>query len=175
MLSKVAEKHDEWVSLAIKLGSPPHLAEDVVQDMYLRLNKYSDYGKIINEDGSPNSFYIFVVLRNTLRTTIKEEEKNIPVMEFLYNQSDDEVDREKEEAFSRLMKRIQDEADTWGSYHSKLFNLYFKTNNSMRDISKGTKIGLTHIYNNLKSYREIIEDKFTEDYQDYLNKDYDKV
>lgn len=175
MLSKVAKRHDYWVGLAIKLGSPPHLAEDIVQDMYLRLDKYASPKQVLNESGEVNDFYVFVTLRNTLRMSVKSEAKNIPVSEFLYGQQDEEVDLPKEEGFSKLMKKIHDEADSWGNYHSKLFNLYFRTDNSMRDISKGTKIGLTHIYNNLKSYREIIQDKFQEDYQDYLNGDYDKI
>jgi DNA-directed RNA polymerase specialized sigma24 family protein len=175
MLSKVVEKHDEWVNLANKLGSPSHLAEDVVQEMYIRLNTYATEDKVLNADGTVNNFYVFVALRNTLRLLVKEEAKTTPVEEFLYNAVDGEVDMQKEQAFSRLMHKIQEEADTWGAYHSKLFNLYFKTDNSMRQISKGTNIGLTHIYNNLKSYRDIIVEKFAEDYEDYLNADYEQI
>lgn len=49
------------------------------------------------------------------------------------------------------------------------------TDYSMRDIANGTDIGLTHIYNNLKSYRDIIVEKLGEDYEDYLNQDYEQI
>jgi predicted DNA-binding protein YlxM (UPF0122 family) len=80
-----------------------------------------------------------------------------------------------EEAFNIFINKIRNEADSWGRYHAKLFNVYFLTDFSMRDISEGTGIGLTHIYNNLKTYKNIIKENFSEDYEDFKNQDYDKL
>jgi DNA-directed RNA polymerase specialized sigma24 family protein len=177
MLEILASRHSEWVSLAISLGCPHYLAEDVVQEVYLRLHKYSDsvYHKLIYPDNEVNTFYMFVTIRNTLRTILKGESVFVPVDEFIFEESDNEPDIEKEEAFSRIMTKIQNEANSWGAYHSKLFNLYFMTDHSMRNISDGTDIGLTHIYNNLKSYRQAIVKAIGEDYEDYLNGDYEQI
>ena len=49
------------------------------------------------------------------------------------------------------------------------------TDFSMRDIADGTGIGLTHIYNNLKIYKNIIRENYSEDYEDLKNQDYDKL
>ena len=175
MLEKIAERHDEWVELARKLGSPAHMAEDVVQECYLRLNQYTAPEKILTPDGEVNMFYMFVTVRNTLRMMAKQNSVYVPVEKWIFEEEDYDVDDSKEEAYSKLMMKIKDEANSWGPYHSKLFNLYYMTDHSMRDIAKGTDIGLTHIYNNLKSYKEIIIDKCGEDYSDYLNEDYDRI
>lgn len=177
MLEIIAKRHSEWVALAKSLGCPQHLADDVIQEVYLRLHKYSDTigNKIINPDNEVNTFYMFVTVRNTLRTILKAESQFVPVEEFIFEEAESEPNIEKEEAFTRLMTKIQNESNSWGTYHSKLFNLYFMTDHSMRNISDGTSIGLTHIYNNLKSYRQAIVKAIGEDYEDYLNGDYEQI
>ena len=177
MLEKLAERHSEWVDIVTKLGCDPFVAEDVVQEAYLRLHGYREKveSKIITPEGEVNLFYMFVTLRNLLRDTMNIENNYVGVDEFLFEESEEEADLVMEDAYNRLIKKVKEEANSWGSYHSKLFNLYFMTDYSMRDISKGTDIGLTHIYNNLKSYREIIVERLGEDYEDFLNGDYEQI
>ena len=62
------------------------------------------------------------------------------------------------------MDDIQTEVDSWGAYNSKLFNLYFKTDLSMRKIAGGTGIGLTHIFSSITKYRANIKERFTDDF-----------
>jgi|VirMetMinimDraft_7_1064189.scaffolds.fasta_scaffold01118_18 DNA-directed RNA polymerase specialized sigma24 family protein len=176
MLEILVQRHDEWVAMAIANGCPAHLAEDVVQEAYIRLHKYSPtvYHKIILPDNEVNTFYMFSVVRNTFRTLAKHESFYSNWEDF-YNWADEESDFEYEEAYQKIMDKIQIESDSWGSYHSKLFNVYFKTDFSMRDISSGTGIGVTHIHQNINKYKEIILDKFEEDFEDLKNGDYDKI
>lgn len=163
--------------MAIAVGCPKPYAEDVVQEVYIKLDKYRDNieHKLILKDKSVNSFYMFVSIRNMVRTMIKEEGTYVNYEEFYYEEANDEADMDMERAFNSLINKIKDEANTWGRYHSKLFNVYYMTDFSMRDIADGTGIGLTHIYNNLKIYKNIIRDNYSEDYEDLKNKDYDKL
>lgn len=177
MLDLLAQRHKEWVDMAIAVGCPKPYAEDVVQEVYIRLHKYSDNikDKLILKSGDVNTFYMFVTIRNMVRTMLKEEGTYVNYEEFYYEASDDEPDMEMERAFNKLINEIKEEANTWGRYHSKLFNVYYMTDFSMRDIADGTGIGLTHIYNNLKIYKNIIRENYSEDYEDLKNKDYDKL
>ena len=70
-----------------------------------------------------------------------------------------------------LMNKIENEIQTWHWYDEKLFRLYYFTDKSLRKIAKETKISLTSIYNSCKNYRQIIEDKFGEDIEDFFNKE----
>ena len=117
---------------------------------------------------------MFVSIRNMVRTMMKNEGVYVNYEEFYY-EAYEEPNPEMEEAFNRFINKIRNEADSWGRYHAKLFNVYFLTDFSMRDISEGTGIGLTHIYNNLKTYKNIIKENFSEDYEDFKNQDYDKL
>ena len=46
---------------------------------------------------------------------------------------------------------------------------------SMRDIAKETNISLISIFNSIKNYKEILNTKFSKDYQDYINNDYNGI
>jgi len=177
MLELLALRHREWVDMARAVGCPEPYAEDVVQEVYLRLYHYREniYDKLILPDDEVNTFYMFVSIRNMVRTMMKNEGVYINYEEFYYEEADGSADLHMEEAFSKLIVRMRNEANSWGRYHSKLFNVYYMTDFSMRDIADGTGISLTHIYNNLKTYKKIIIDKYKEDYEDFKNQDYDKL
>ena len=177
MLELLSLRHQEWITMARAVGCPEFYAEDVVQEVYIRLYKYRDsiYDKLILPDDEVNTFYMFVSIRNMVRTIMKSEGVYINYEEFYYEESNDNPDLDMEEAFGRLITKMRNEANSWGRYHSKLFNVYYMTDFSMRDIASGTGISLTHIYNNLKEYKKIIIDKYKEDYEDFKNQDYDKL
>ena len=166
MFEAVGKRHDEWVRMAISIGSPSSIAEDIIQEVYLRLHKYRKTAepKLIAKDGSVNMFYMFGAIRNTVRTELGKESKYIGFPEFYFEESKGEADLDFEERYQALMNEIKEEVDSWGAYNSKLFNLYFKTDLSMRKIASGTGIGLTHIYTSITKYRESIRDKFTKDF-----------
>jgi DNA-directed RNA polymerase specialized sigma24 family protein len=177
MLELLALRHKEWVDMARAVGCPEPYAEDVVQEVYIRLYNYREniYNKLILPDDEVNTFYMFVSIRNMVRTMMKNEGVYINYDEFYYEEADGLADMQMEEAFSKLIVKMRNEANSWGRYHSKLFNVYYMTDFSMRDIADGTGISLTHIYNNLKTYKKIIIDKYKEDYEDFKNQDYDKL
>ena len=54
---KILEKrNNEWLSMAVSISKDQDLAKDMVQDMYLRLNKYiSDPDKIM-KNGEVNPY-----------------------------------------------------------------------------------------------------------------------
>jgi hypothetical protein len=45
----------------------------------------------------------------------------------------------------------------------------------MRKLAKETNISVTSIFNSCKSYKELIKSKFGEDFEDYLNGDFDLI
>ena len=59
-LSKVAEQHNEWIKIVKSFGEK-HYYEDIVQEMYLVIYKYSSEDKII-KNGAVSRGYIFFTL-----------------------------------------------------------------------------------------------------------------
>lgn len=163
-----------------------HLANDIVQDMYLRLNKYLDKPEKIIKDGEVNSYFIYITLRNLFYDAKKNQKaeiskdysdvENISVLSALAEIPEEREENDHmEEAYLTIFKAIDEEVSTWHWYDQKLFRLYYYTPQSLRDIAGDTKISLTSIYNSCKNYRKIIEEKFGEDIEDFFNQDYDKI
>lgn len=166
MLEILCKRHDEWVRMAISAGAPEQFANDIIQEVYLRLDKYRKTAehKLIDSEGDVNLFYMWGVVRNTTRTELSKENKYLGLTDFYHEESEMPEDREFETRYQNLMDDIQMEVDSWGAYNSKLFNLYFKTDLSMRKIASGTGIGLTHIFSSITKYRANIKEKFEDDF-----------
>ena len=46
---------------------------------------------------------------------------------------------------------------------------------SMRKLAKETKISVKSIFNSCKNYKDILKSKFGEDFEDYLNGDFNLI
>jgi transcriptional regulator of aromatic amino acid metabolism len=81
--------------------------------------------------------------------------------------------RNKDYAQQIILDNIQQEVDGWDRwYDQKLFKIYYETDISMRKLAKDSHISVTSIFNSCKNYKQIINSKFNEDYQDYINGDF---
>ena len=168
--------------MAKSFGVSKNDAEDLVQEMYLRLHKYvDDPDRIMYNDDEVNTFYVYITLRNIY---LSKESKSKRFYFIDYNDymqgcttHIDEVieSREKEEAFERLLGGIRAEVDTWYWYDKKLWQIHFDNEKSMRSISTETTISLSSIFNTLKRCKKKIKEMFEEDVEDYKNRDYDRI
>lgn len=193
MLKKISSDHNRWYSMALSICGDEQLSMDIVQEMYLRIDKYvKDESKVIDENGDVNPFYIYVTIKN-IYFKMFNDSKRVKLVQlrdddFFYeyefdDQSniltetveDENKKQQMEEAFQKTVDRIMQEAKSWHWYDEKLFKLYFLTDMSLRDVAKKTNISLTSIYNSVKNYKEFMTEKFSEDVEDFYNGDYDKI
>ena len=74
-----------------------------------------------------------------------------------------------------VIHKIEKEIDTWHVYDQMLFRLYLNSGKSMREIANGTGISLRSIFNTINDCKERIKANCSEDYEDLINKDYEKI
>jgi DNA-directed RNA polymerase specialized sigma24 family protein len=170
----LAKHHNEWVTIVKSFGEQNY-CEDIVQEMYLRFYNSNSAEKCITNN-EPNRAYIWISLKNIYLTYSKLKSKYQKVSiedikELMYL----EDDVEKDETWEIIKNRIQIEVNTWHLYDQQLWQVHVKENKSMRDISNGANISLSSIFNSLKNCKERIRIAVGEDYEDYLNEDYDKI
>jgi RNA polymerase sigma factor (sigma-70 family) len=187
MMKLLSKYHKLWISMGISMGIPSHLVEDFVQEMYLRLNKYvKEPKKIMYNETDINKFYVYITIKNLYNDYLKERNRHHMVrlddidVTFEIVEPTPEAQRkaevEKQRAEERLIDLIQDEVGSWDSwYDQKLFKVYYETDISMRKLAKETNISVTSIFNSCKNYKDIIKSKFGEDFEDYLNGDFDLI
>jgi len=175
-LAKVAERHDEWVAIVKSFGEYDY-AEDIVQEGYLTIYKYADESKIIR-DGVVSRGYMYFTFRSIyfqyynskrkiVKISIDDDETTLQIPDA--SQMDEQV------AFHKICTMIDEHIEGWRWYEKKLFTLYRDSDLSIRGIASETNISWVSIFNSLKNAKQELKDKFQEDYEDYKNKDYDRI
>jgi RNA polymerase sigma factor (sigma-70 family) len=176
MLEKLAVHHELWIKMLVNLGCKTDVAKDLVQDMYLRMHRLvKDESRIMYKD-DVNRYFVWITLRNLYYSYLKDKRNSI-FYEILEN---DEVvespyDIAEDDAFSAIMKQVENIISDWTVYDRRLFELYFIQGLSLRAISKGAKIGLTSIHNSILNQKAILREHLSEDLIDYFNQDFDKI
>jgi len=173
-LKRVDFYKDDWLRIAASFVGND-IASDVVQESYLKLHKYASEEKLFFKDGGVNKSYMYLTIRSICfeilgvkKIILKED-----VVE-LKREIDTDVD-EKVLAFNRLCDKIDKEVMTWRWYDSRLFMLYKDSPMSLRKIAKETGISWVSIHYTIKNCKAIIHEKFKEDYEDYINGDYELI
>jgi DNA-directed RNA polymerase specialized sigma24 family protein len=173
-LEQVAEHHKEWIKIINSFGEYDY-AEDIVQETYIALYKYADATKIIDASGKVRKGYVFFTLKSLYfqfyNKKMKINKVSIDEQFTLF----DDSNLEEHEAYNNICLLVDEEIKNWHWYDEKLFKLYRDSDMSMRDIAKETNISLISIFNSIKNYKEILNTKFSKDYQDYINNDYNGI
>ena len=181
MLELLAKNHKMWLKMLIDMGCSVYVAEDIVQSMYLRLHKYvKDEKKIMYKNDEVNRFFVYVTLKNMFFSYKKAANKYtfLEIREYEVVEDEDIVfirDEAMEIAFDRLMYKIEGEMDSWHKYDRILSEKYLKSSYSLRDIASGSGISLTSIFNSMRENKRILREKFSEDWEDFKNGDYNLI
>ena len=77
MLSKIFQKHKIWIDIVSSFGCNKDTAEDIVQEMYIRIQKNLNNGLDINYDDDYNYYYIFKTLKSMFIDLKRKESKII--------------------------------------------------------------------------------------------------
>ena len=173
-LGKVAEHHSEWVKVVQSFGEFDY-AEDIVQESYIALWKYADANKLIDDNGQVRKGYVYFTLRSLFYQYYNKKKKVNKVSFDGCWELFDDSNLEEHKAYNDICMLIDEEIKNWDWYDRKLFKLYRDTDLSMRDIAKETNISLISIFNSIKNYKIILKEKFENDYQEYINNDYNMM
>lgn len=183
ILDILAKRHIEWVKMAKAFKISEDKANELVQDMYLRMHDYTkDVKRIMYNEKEINTFYIYITLRNlyyskftnynknkktVLFSDIDTEKFNYIMNQIVYDVDQHNDNYKKKVNLEALYNKIDSVIEEWYWYDKKLTKLYLNTNMSMRDISKETKISLSSIFNTLTNAKEKIRKESKEEYKKY--------
>ena len=176
MLEKLAVHHLLWIKMLVNLGCKVEDSKDLVQDMYIRLDRLvKDPQKMMYGD-EVNRYYVWTTLRNMYFSKLKKDRASIFYELRDSDESEiDDYDTLEDDAFRSITDKIDNITSKWTIYDKRLFELYFIEGLSLRAISKGSKIGLTSIHTSILNYKQILRDNLSEDLIDYFNQDFDKI
>lgn len=183
ILDILSKRHTEWLNMAKSFKLDNNDANELVQNMYLRMHDYTkDVKRIMYNEKEINTFYIYITLRNlyyskftnykkknktVLFSDIDKENFKYIINKMSYDIDDFEDNYKKKVNLEALCNKIDSVIEDWYWYDKKLTKLYLNTDMSMRDISKETKISLSSIFNTLTNAKEKIRKESKEEYKKY--------
>jgi|TARA_R100000482_G_scaffold34623_1_gene11329 hypothetical protein len=175
VLDLLAEHHKEWIKMAHKFGAGDY-AEDIVQEMYIRLHKYIETPQRIMYKNQPNKLFIWVTLRNMVRTFQNKKDLLIYSGDMVeYDQAEQEYDMIQAQGFERIIDKVWHIMEDQHWYDHKMFEIYHTTDMSMRDIEKETGISLFSIFDTLRKSKEYVREQIQEDYEDLQNGEAERI
>lgn len=155
VLKKLYEKHKTWCNIVESFGCNPETAEDIVQDMYIKIHKLVEKGTDITYGDDINHFYIFRTLTSIFLDYKRKESKTstMTLEEFAEHiEQQDEVDYEK--PYNRVLEAMTELY--W--YDRKVYEI-IEGGESISELSRKTNISYYSLYNTYKKVKKYLKDK----------------
>lgn len=146
----IAKKHDKWIDIVLSFGCNKRTAEDLVQEMYYKIQCKLEAGLDIIYEDDINYYYIFKTLK-TLFYDLKRKGKNITVIplenlnitqnDVNYEESYDKVKAELEKMFwyDRKVFEIINEGESIADFSRKSYIKYYSLYNTYRKVKNKLK------------------------------------
>jgi len=171
-ITTLAKHHKEWLSVVRTFGDE-FLAEDIVQETYLRILRLNHIDKIVTDD--INRGHMWLTLRSVYIDHIRKQKMDRLDLNDVYHLSYDEPVIAKHESLEKIYDRIEWEIKGWNWYDQKLWKIYKDERKPMRQIADETGISLKSIFLTIKSCKEKIRQSVGEDYTDFLNEEFELI
>lgn len=155
ILEKLFKKHKTWCKIVESFGCNSETAEDIVQDMYIRIAKIVEKGTDISFGDDVNHFYIFRTLTSIfLDYKRKESKTGIIGLDELEMQFEDSEDVEYEKKYQKVLEGL---AELYW-YDRKIYEI-IEGGESISELSRKTNISYYSLYNTYRKVKKYLKDK----------------
>ena len=161
ILDLLAEKHKDWISIVVSFGCNKDTAEDIVQEMYIKMHRLIYKGtNIMYNESEVNYFYVFRTLRSMFIDLTRKQGRvnlmSIDTDEFIQHYKT-QLDKKNfsnlsdETDLTQLYEEVNKVLDDLHWYDKKIYQ-YIEGGESIKGLSDKTKISYYSIYN---TYRKV--------------------
>jgi len=157
------QKHHIWLSqCAYNLTNDKFEAQNLIQDLYLKLLELKDAKKILyNND--VNLYYLYKMIKSMYLNSLKKKTSTLPIDEEIINNVYEEYNYDGDEEFEQMVKLTNEALDEEHWFGSKLLRVYVEEGHSIQSLHKATSISASTIWTQLnktkKSVREYVKSK----------------
>ena len=155
VLSQLYRKHTTWLMMAEKMLPQYRIktAEDVVQDMYLKIYEKLKEKKLKAADiiieGKPHYGIVYTTLHDLTVNIYRKEKPSYPITM--------DIEDKASESDAEFYEKIDNVIDSFQWFHKKMFKLYAKDFQSIRKLSDATKISYKTVFKTVKACKEEIK------------------
>jgi RNA polymerase sigma factor (sigma-70 family) len=151
LINEIVKYHSKWVGYAIKIGCGSD-SEDMVQEMYIKIIRFNPNDIVKN--GKVQDGYIYIILKNTYLDFIKKESENLSDFDITKSEFNRYTNSDE---YSDFFLWLQKEQETWKWSDKLLFDMFYQSEKSMRQIGRENNISFVAISRRLKYLRNKIK------------------
>ena len=156
-LEKLALKHKTWVRTVISFGCDPAIAEDIVQEAYIKINKLIEKGLDISYGEEINYFYVYKTLKTLYGDLLRQNKKIKKVdIDALNKYIIEEEEQVKDVDVSKKMQELNNILDSIYWYDRKVFEI-ISSGVTIAELSRKTNITYASLYNTYRNVKNIIK------------------
>lgn len=174
LLDILYKSHKTWIKYIISFGCKQDLAEDYVQEMYIKIYEYSlkrDNDLMYNKD-EVNYFFVYVTLRNLFYDSLRKNKNITKLDESFIPQLEDEQDYAEDmfevrnEAVKLWYDELSEQITTQTSYKIQshlcyikfVFDKVFIEHNSVSELSRSSGITYWSLRNTIVQIKNQIKE-----------------
>ena len=152
-IETIFKKHQVWIDIVSSFGCNRETAEDIVMEMYIKIDKSIKKGLDIDYNKTDyNYYYIFKTLKSLFLDLKRKEKKvNIINIDEIQNKSFDEIVNYTS-SYSIIQKKLK--KMYW--YDPKIFEI-IQGGESIAKLSRKTGIPYHSLYNTYKEVKKILK------------------
>ena len=152
LIELLYKKHQDWIKMVRSFGGSKELSEDVVQNMYIKLNEWENKGKasILYTKDEVNYYFVFKVLRTLFIDEIRKEKKYVNVDNDRIFEISNEAEINDVEFSDELLQKLNDLH--W--YDQRIFKIVCLQGISMLQLSDQTGISYHSIKRTIKKVKK---------------------
>lgn len=155
ILEKLFQKHKVWCEIVESFGCNAETAEDITQEMYLKIAKIVEKGTDISYGDDVNHFYIFRTLTSIFLDYKRKESKTGLIG---LDELDMQFEKEEEIEYNKKYERVLEGLAELYWYDRKVYEI-IEGGESISELSRKTNISYYSLYNTYKKVKKYLKSK----------------
>ena len=150
------KKHHTWlIQCSYNLTGNNLEAENLVQDLYLRLLEIDNIQKLIYKNDI-NVYYLYKMLRSMFLNNQKKTINTSSINENLFDIADEEYDIEADIEWEKMLKLTNEALNNTYWFDQNLLKVYLQENHSIQSLHDVTGISNSTIWTSMKKTKSHI-------------------
>ena len=151
-------KHHTWlIQCGYNLTNNKDKAEELVQDLYLRLLEMKDCKKIMYKQ-DVNLYYLYRMLKSIFLNGLKKQTSTLPLDDDLYNLAAEEYSYSADNEFEERLRLTNECLDEMYWFDAKLLRVYLDEDHSIQSLHNVTGISNSTIWSSLKKTKKYVKE-----------------
>lgn len=158
MVEHTYRKHNTWLlQVAYNFTSDKDKAEELVQNLYLKMLEMDDITKIMFKDDI-NLFYLYKILRSIHLNGLKRIKPSLPLDDDLLEIPADSYSYEADNAFEQTLALTNEALEGHYWFDRELFKTYINEEHSIQSLHNVTGISNSTIWTSMNKTKKYIKE-----------------